>query len=344
MSLGEIKIGQRSTVLTVFPFAVLLAILVTVDLSGAAFALLAFVLLPILVLITLRPTINRFQFFIATRLTPGFYSRRLLWVLRIACGRQNLAWAINSYAVTLWIDGRYEDSIEAFSRSINLVSDSADYWGNRGGARYSRGDHKNAIGDLSIALRIDSMHQYSLVCRGYALMAIEEYSSALNDLAKVACDAPEHYMIASCRGHLHELLHHWPQAIEDYELACALSSTETAARVAIARLQAGCPDESVRNATAALSNASSVCAQLNWEDWIAISVLGAAYSEANDFENAVKYARMALELAPEQEKPERLQRIAQYLNQQPFRIPNTSPTTGRPCAEIATSPGVPPKL
>ncbi|EMI16491.1 hypothetical protein RMSM_06585 [Rhodopirellula maiorica SM1] len=77
---------------------------------------------------------------------------------------------------------------------------------------------------------------------------------------------------------------------------------------------------------------------MNWDDWVAVSVLGAAYSEAGDFDRALKYARMALELAPAHEKPERSKRIAQFRNHEPFRIPPTDSNTGRQTVENTTQP------
>ena len=75
--------------------------------------------------------------------------------------------------------------------------------------------------------------------------------------------------------------------------------------------------------------ARELCEKTDWQDWLSVSVLGAAYSELNDFENALVYAQMALDLAPDDEKPERQKRIEQFTNKIPFRIPETNPATGK---------------
>ncbi len=95
-------------------------------------------------------------------------------------------------------------------------------------------------------------------------------------------------------------------AFDDYLIAYKLDSTQNSAGIYLARLQAGCPVESLRDASKAIENATNMCVRTNWKDWIAISVLAAAYSEADDFDKALNYAKLAYELAPDDEKDERL--------------------------------------
>ena len=295
---------------------------------GLALALLFFVALPLVVFAGIVHCVYRLQMFTANRLTPFFYSRNMFRLIRLCCGRTYSAWALNNYATKLFIDEQYESASEAFGRAIELDGQSAHYWAHRGASKHSMGQHNAAIDDLSTALDLDRTHQIALTYRGYSLMAIENYPAALDDFTKVKCTTSDHYSLAYYRGHLHEILHHWKLALDDYLLAFQLDSTETDAGISLARLQAGCPDETFRDAEKAMENANNMCVRTNWDDWVAISVLGAAYSEAGEFDSALKYAKMALEMAPDNEKPERTRRIAQFQNQQPFRIPPTDSTTG----------------
>jgi hypothetical protein len=64
-----------------------------------------------------------------------------------------------------------------------------------------------------------------------------------------------------------------------------------------------------------------MCFRTNWEDWIAISVLAAAYSETGDFDKALIYAQKSHDLAPASEKTDRLLRIEQYQKREPFQVP-----------------------
>jgi len=329
-------VSGRFTIFLLLVVTAIVAVLIAANLVGMALAIFIFGFLPTVVFAVVVHCVYRLQMFTANRLTPYFYSRGMFQLLWFACGREYSAWALNNYATKLFVDEQYEASIEAFTRAIELNSESAHYWAHRGASRYALGDHNKAIDDLTIALELELTHQIGLTYRGYALMAIEEYPRALDDFARIECDTSEHYMVAYYRGYLHELLQHWQRAFDDYLLAYNLDPTQTSAGVSLARLQAGCPDESLRDAGKAIENATNMCVRTNWDDWISISVLGAAYSEAGHFDKALIYAKMALQLAPDDEKSERLQRIAQFQNQQPFRIPQTDPTTGRPCVKSAT--------
>ncbi len=86
--------------------------------------------------------------FTASRLTPYFYSLGLFRLIEFLSGREYAAWALNNYAVSLYCDKRYEASIKALSLAIELNSDSAQYWANRGSSRYTIGEYTEAIDDL----------------------------------------------------------------------------------------------------------------------------------------------------------------------------------------------------
>ena len=304
-----------------------MAVLVATKMFGWALAIFIIAVLPQFIFAGFEHSAYRLQLFTANRLTPFFYPRGMFRFVEFFCGRKCAAWGLNNYAAKLFIDEQYAPAVKAFTRAIELDNKSALYWAHRGASKYSLGHHNDAIQDLSTALDLDSSHQIALIYRGYTFMAMEDYPMALADLTKVECTSSNHYVVAYYRADLHERLQQWKQAFDNFLLAFQLDPSQTDAGIALARLQAACPDDSLRDGDKAIENANNMCARTNWNDWAAISVLGSAYAEAGDFDSAIKYAVMALEMAPEDEKPERSRRITQFQNRQPFRIPLTESAT-----------------
>ena len=124
--------------------------------------------------------------------------------------------------------------------------------------------------------------------------------------------------------------------MRDYLLAYELNPSETTAGISLARLQAACPVQEIRNGSKAVDNAYRMCVRTEWKDWVAVSVLAAAHAEEGNFETAVKFAKRASDLAPEEKKTERQRRIEQFQAGIPFRISQTGQFAGTPVETDAT--------
>ena len=76
-----------------------------------------------------------------------------------------------------------------------------------------------------------------------------------------------------------------------------------------------------RNGTEAVSAAKNACELSHWQNSGFIDALAAAYAEARDLEQAVKYEKQSLtdsSLAPK-ERQEREKRLALFQQRKPFR-------------------------
>jgi tetratricopeptide (TPR) repeat protein len=90
----------------------------------------------------------------------------------------------------------------------------------------------------------------------------------------------------------------------------------------LARLLATCPDDKVRDGKRAVEYATTACERTGWKDLYCVDTLAAAYAEAGQFDEAVRYQTRALE-DPERQgdrrTPARQRRLELYRQRKPFR-------------------------
>jgi tetratricopeptide (TPR) repeat protein len=89
----------------------------------------------------------------------------------------------------------------------------------------------------------------------------------------------------------------------------------------LARIQATCPEDSLRNGKEALEKSLRACELSNWESADIIDTLAAAYAEVGDFDRAVKYQMQAISMSgtygPARRKME--ERLELYREHKPYR-------------------------
>ena len=88
----------------------------------------------------------------------------------------------------------------------------------------------------------------------------------------------------------------------------------------LAWLRATCPETGTRDGKEAVKLAIKACELSNWTYWGYIDTLAAAYAEAGDFKDAVKYQKEALKMVEKSTgHPELQRRLALYEQKQPYR-------------------------
>ena len=113
----------------------------------------------------------------------------------------------------------------------------------------------------------------------------------------------------------------YPEAIVAYqfiEQRGQYSRVHVISRLAL--LLAASPDELCRNGPEAVAYAKEACEITEWKDWVATSLLAAAYANEGDFAEAIKYAKITKDLAPTEEKETRQERIEMYQANIPYRL------------------------
>jgi tetratricopeptide (TPR) repeat protein len=114
-------------------------------------------------------------------------------------------------------------------------------------------------------------------------------------------------------------------AVDGYRKLLADNPDDLNALHQYALLLASAPDSTIRDGRQAVEYARRVCERENWANWRSVSVLAAAYAETGDFDQAIHFAEVALQIAPEEEKQTRSERRQQYQRGEPYRIHADSP-------------------
>lgn len=80
--------------------------------------------------------------------------------------------------------GNYQEAIQNFSWAIQLKSDRADAYYDRGFAFFEIGDNKRSLEDYTQALKLNSKLTFAYIGRGNARFTLQDYQGAIADYTK----------------------------------------------------------------------------------------------------------------------------------------------------------------
>jgi tetratricopeptide (TPR) repeat protein len=226
--------------------------------------------------------------------------------------------------------GQLDKAISDYGTVLRLNPYSIDAYNNRGNAYNEKGQHELAIRDYDEAIRRNPKSADAYGNRGTSYDVTGKWDKALADYNQAIRLNPALMGLYYNRGTLYAKKGNYRQAGAD--LAIALKKTQNDQELinAIAWLRATNPEASLRNGKEAVSEATRVCKLSNWKNVDYIDTLAAAYAEAGDFDQAVKYQRQAIDMksanAKDREKLE--QRLRLYQDHKPFRVQAETPPTG----------------
>jgi tetratricopeptide (TPR) repeat protein len=215
--------------------------------------------------------------------------------------------------------GDFDAAIADFNSALKIKSDWSVYY-NRGLTYYEKRKSDSAIADFSKALKLSSKEPNQrvncLIGRARAYFDKEEAEPAMKDLnAAIKLDQrrSDAYVL---RGVLYKVGHEYQKSLDDYETAIGLDPTDARAYDVEAYLLSVCPTPKYRDAKKAISYATKACELTEWKAAGPIETLAAAYAEAGQFDDAIKWQTKAAQIDP---KAVDERRLALYQQRQPFR-------------------------
>jgi tetratricopeptide (TPR) repeat protein len=184
------------------------------------------------------------------------------------------------------LDGNHEQALRDYTQTIEINPNAVAAYVNRGQIYNLEGDHDRAIADFNQAIQLDAGRPIPYLDRGVAEVAKGEYD----------------------------------QAIADFESAIKIDPNFSPAYNNLAWQFATCPVAAIRDGRKAVKYATQACELSQWDNVRQISTLAAAYAEAGDFDNAIKWENKILEtpdLVPEEAATAK-ERLALYQAHQPY--------------------------
>ncbi len=228
--------------------------------------------------------------------------------------------AVHNRGVLLAQSGQFAKAFDDFSRTIQLNPQFAKAHSNRAALFMVANNLNAALADYNRAIENDpnlavAHRGCGRVCQLTGRMddAIAHYDAAVQL-------APADAYAAACRADLLTDVGRYSEAAAEYNRAIEIDPKSTQAQSGLAWLLATCPDSAVRNSNLAIERAQTVIELGGDKDAVSFDTLAAAQANAGNFDAAMESARMAIKLAPADERDAYKDRLLMYQQARPYRI------------------------
>ena len=221
---------------------------------------------------------------------------------------------------SVWSKKReYDKAIADFTEAIRLDPKYAGAYSNRGAAWQTKGDYDKAIANYNEAIRLDPQDAVAFYNRGHAWQNKGDFDQAIRDYSKALQLDPKLAAAFYNRGQASENKDKFDDAIADDNEAIRIDPKYSRAYNARAWIWATCPDVRFRDGQRAVASATRACELDPAKASITIGTLAAAYAEAGDFENAVKWQLRAIQVAPTSDQANFQTRLDLFRSGKPYR-------------------------
>ena len=207
--------------------------------------------------------------------------------------------AYNNLGNIMARQGELDEAIKLYRQAIKVKKQFPEAHNNLGIALARQGKNREAISHFIMALHIKSDYAEAYNNLGLALAQLGETGEALASFRK-ALGIDPHY--GKAFNNLVTILmkdKRFGEAVSVLRKRLSENPDDLDVALALARLLAVSPDARSRNGREAVRLAEQVCRAREYRGPRALGVLAAAYAEAGQYDEAVRYALDALRLATE---------------------------------------------
>lgn len=158
-----------------------------------------------------------------------------------------------------------------------------------------------------------------LVAQGYRSLSAKNFSVALSYYDRAAAKAPNNAHILFTRALILADLKQYALTKAAYLKAVEAAHGDVNVANGFAWLLCTSPDDSVRDGGAAVEYARTACELTHWQSAACLDTYAAALADTNDFDDAVKWAEKAVEVA--QDKALYQEHLNAFRSSHPWRDP-----------------------
>jgi tetratricopeptide (TPR) repeat protein len=198
--------------------------------------------------------------------------------------------------------------------------DAAGFY-NRANGYFESKDYDRAVENYNEAIRLDPKEFMAYSNRGCAYHAKKDYDRAIKDFSEAIRLDPSQVLVYENRGSAYRRKRDYDRAVEDYTEAVRRDPKRASACDALARLLATCPLQTVRDGRKARDYASKACELTDRKKPEHLDTMAASCAECGDYDEAVRWMKMALE-SPGLDKKTRgslEDRLRLYEQHKPYR-------------------------
>ena len=204
-------------------------------------------------------------------------------------------------------------------KAVETQSRNAMALNNRGLIFYRQDKFDDAMYDLNRAIRYAPKLPIAYSNRGICNVAMKNYDEAIEDHDK-AIELSDSAVSRINRGVAYLGKGDYKKAKVDFEAAENMAPKFNEVLNASAWFLATCPDGQYRNGGKAIEKAEAACESGDSKVWYHVETLAAAAAEVGKFDDAVKYAKQAQELAQsDSDKAECQELVELFQNKKPYR-------------------------